>query len=116
MWLSVLIGVIAGVAGVSFLQYRAQKGTYRPLSSRQPSLGSNETERDVPLGMEEIDMQSVNRVNRRNAALERSNMDWIKGRGKNQIKTAADGIEPLPDDETYAKRFHSAFMKNKSKD
>lgn len=114
MWGSVLIGLIAGVAVVSFLQYRAQKGTYRPLSGRQPR-NDNATGK-TPLGMEEIDITEVNRVNRRNNALERTNAEWMRGRGDRYTRTAADTIEPMADDETYASRFHSAFMKNKSKD
>lgn len=114
MWPTILSAVIVGVAVVALLQYRAQKGTYRPLASRQPD--ARAPQQDLPLGMEAIDVTSVNRVNRTNAALERTSVDWIKGRQNNATRTGADSIEPMPDDETYAKRFHTAFMKNKSKD
>lgn len=107
-WQWILGAALLGVVVISVLQYRAARGHYRPLSTRQP-------ERRAPgkpeLGMEAIDMAEINRTQRRNESLERAHTNWTRrGSGTNAAET---DIQPLADDETYAKRFHTAFMKNK---
>ncbi len=88
------------------LQHR---NTYRPLSRRQPA---RKVSKDVPLGLEAIDMRAVNSAARRNESLERSHTSWTRKGGL--LNGAADtDVQPLADDETYARRFHAAFMKDK---
>ena len=86
----------------------------RPLSEAQPKMGK----RDVPLGMEAIDMNEVRRTQRRNESLERSHTSMTDRTSRGFLfEQAADtDIEPLADDETYAKRYHTAFQKRKDKD
>lgn len=107
-WLWILGAVVAGVAGISALQYRASRGQYRPLAQRQPQARA----RQAPeLGMEAVDMEAVRHTQRRNESFERSQTIWSR---KGGISQAIDTtIAPMADDETYAKRFHTAFMKNK---
>ena len=100
-------GVVAFCA-IALLQYSARRGTYRPLSSRQPA---QRRQQAPELGMEAIDMAEIRRTQRSNESLERTNNIWSQRHG------AAGGldikIDGLTDDETYAQRFHAAFMKNK---
>jgi len=114
----ILLACVVVVTVVSIAQYRAARGVYVPLSQRKPGAidPAQPAERDVPLGMEALDLKEVARTARRNDALERSGS---LGHGRmlsHNINTAADGIDPLPDDETYAKRFHTAFIKDKTED
>ena len=60
-------------------------------------------ERVVPLGQEATDLQMVEQVARRNGALERSH------HGRGLMGAIRTDVEPMPDDETYAVRYHSAF-------
>ena len=113
MWGAVIIGAVLLIAVISYTQYLARRDTYKPLSRRQPARPASE---DTPLGYEELDMDSVARVNRRNESLERGHTNWTR-RGSGFLRRATGSeAEPLPDDETYAARFHSAFHTNKSKD
>ena len=68
MWVWIIGTIVAVVAVISYGQYRAQKGTYRPLSSRQPA---RRAEEKTPLGMEALDMRIVSSATRRNESLER---------------------------------------------
>ena len=109
-WLALLALLIAGGGVFAFLQYRAQSGTYRTLASRQPPRAP----RDIPLGMEAMDLDSIGRTNRRNDSLERGTTNWL-GRAGFFGRTDFDP-PPLADDETYAARYHDAFHKEKTKD
>lgn len=83
----------------------------RPLSARQPAM---EREAKPALGMEAIDMEIVNAAQRRNAALERVNTFSAQKRGFGGfLQTAETGVAPLPDDETYAARYHRAYNEKK---
>lgn len=80
-------------------------GPRRPLSTRQPQISDQE----VPLGMEATDLDLVNKVNRRNQSLERSNATW-----KGSFAEATDrAVKKLKDDETYAKEYHRLYSKEK---
>lgn len=95
---------------ISLWHYRTQRGIHRPLASRQP----DRKKRDVPLGYEAIDMRFLNKVNRRNEALERGHTNW--SRGRTDVISADTDIDPLADDETYAARYYRAFQRDKTKD
>ncbi|MEM1073194.1 MAG: hypothetical protein AAF665_13150 [Pseudomonadota bacterium] len=74
---------------------------------RQPT---QERRNDVPLGMEAIDMKLVDAVNRRNASLERVSTFFApKRRYGSFLENAEVEVTPLPDDETYAARYHRAY-------
>jgi len=109
LWGWICCGVMGAVVLISYVQHRAASRTYRPLTSRQPA---RRVTADVPLGMEATDIAAVNRVTRHNEALERSHTNWTRG-SRTQAAAADTDIQPLADDETYARRFHTAFMKNK---
>ncbi|KIN77376.1 hypothetical protein C8N31_103218 [Sulfitobacter mediterraneus] len=113
MWVWIIGTIVAVVAVISYGQYRTQKGTYRPLSSRQPA---RRAEEKTPLGMEALDMRIVSSATRRNESLERGQTNWTR-KGFGFFTTSADtDIEPLADDETYAARYHTAFQKDQTKD
>lgn len=112
MWLWILAAVIAGVAGIAWMQHRAARGTYRSLSSRQPARHQYEK---PPLGMEATDLDLVARTTRRNETYERANVTWTRQNGAKHTAAAETDIEPGPDDHTYAKWFHRSFLKNKEK-
>ena len=107
-WSLVLGAIVVLVVVIAAGQYHAAKGTYRPLSSRQPQRHNPQT---PELGMEAMDMAEVRRVQRRNQSLERTNDAWTRRR--RQTSATDTGVDAMPDDETYARRFHTAFMKNK---
>lgn len=107
-WRLILGAALLGVLVVIAQQYRAARGTYRPLSRRQPQRRVANT---PELGMEAIDMTEVRRTQRSNESLERVNDPWSQRRGGS--RTVDTSVDAMPDDETYAKRFHAAFMKNK---
>jgi hypothetical protein len=94
-------------------QYRAQRGVYRPLTSRQPE---RQDTNEVPLGMEALDLGHIRATTRRNESLERGNTSWTTRKGKFLGGTADTDVAPLSDDETYAARYHAAFHNSKSKD
>ena len=56
-------------------------------------------------------MAEVQRTQRRNESLERTNKIWTRqGDATNGVDV---NVAALPDDETYARRFYTAFIKNK---
>lgn len=63
-----------------------------------------------PLGMEATDMKLVDAVNRRNDALERVH----HAPNATQTRRSATDIDPFPEDETYAARYHRAYNKKGS--
>ncbi len=106
----VLGATVACVIAISAMQYRSAKGRYRPLASRQPT---RTVEQKPELGMEAIDMTEIRRTQRSNDSLERVNNIWTKrGSITSDVSTSVDA---MPDDETYARRYHAAFHK-KNKD
>ena len=107
-WALILGAGVLGVGAICAWQYRAGRGQYRPLSSRQPQRPDAQT---PELGMEAIDMTEIRRTQRSNESRERVNNIWTQRRG---TSTGVDtNVDAMPDDETYARRFHAAFMKNK---
>ena len=74
-------------------------GPRKPLSHRQPERPAQNTE----LGFEATDLEALNKVNRRNDALER--VVTFSDKGIN----AATHVAPISDDETYAKTYHRLF-------
>lgn len=108
MWVW-LLGVLAVVV-IGAAQFRASAGSHRPLAQRQPA----PSDRDVPLGLEAIDMSTLDAANRRNESLERGQTNWLRKGGF--FGRADTDVAPWADDETYAARFHAAFQNNKSKD
>lgn len=69
--------------------------------------------RSVPLGMEATDLALLDKVNRRNDALERVNRIKTNRTALNGHYAAdtSTHIQAMPEDETYAARFHRAFLK-----
>ena len=68
----------------------------------------------MPLGLEAVDMSMIDTVNRQNAALERvSNMFAPRRRIGSFLESAESHVTPLPDDETYAARYHRAYNQKK---
>lgn len=108
-----IIGIaFVAVVGISIAQYRAQASTYRSLSSRQPERMQAGPR---PLGTEALDLEAVQRTQRRNESLERAHTSLTRGRGISSLESAGTDVQPLADDETYARRFHAAFQRNKDK-
>ena len=99
--------------GICARQYRAQRGIYKPLTSRQPT---RKDTGEIPLGMEALDLDHIRATTRRNESLERGNTNWTTRRGGFLKGTADTDVAPLSDDETYSARFHAAFHSDKSKD
>ena len=109
MWGWIATGALAALGIVVIRQFRAAHGVYRPLASRQPQ---NQQTSKTPLGMEATDLDAVAKVMRRNESLERSGNFWNrKGPGLFTAKAETD-IQPFDDDETYAKRYYTAFQKD----
>ena len=84
-----------------------RRGPRVPLAQRRPDTGGSDDA--VPLGMEALDMTEVNRVNRRNDALERVTGAFSNRYGRSFTQNAAIRIEPMADDETYAAEYHRRF-------
>lgn len=94
------------------LTYPFRRQPRRPLAARQPARPAN---REVPLGMEATDLTLVDRVNRRNDALERVNQTSAHRDGPSEyVASASTDVTPMPEDETYAARYHRAFTKKGS--
>lgn len=114
-WLWIMAAAAIALALVLWGQYRAQRGVYRPLSSRQPQRDPDDAK--TPLGMEGLDLALIERTARQNEALERSTGGWNARRTRGSFLGAAPSQGPAkPEDETYAAWFHAAFLKDKSKD
>lgn len=96
---------------LSFLSTPFRRGPRRPMATRQPGRDEMGQVREVPLGMEATDLDLIDRVNRRNDALERSSTVAGQGRSKGSFTAAASTrITPMPEDETYAARYHRAYI------
>jgi len=112
-WLWIIGGIVAVIAAISFVQYRAQAGTYVPLSQRQPTRAPAP---EKELGMEATDVEAVARVTRQNESLDRGQTTLTSKRGLFGARVYDTVITPMADDETYAARYHTAYIKKKSKD
>jgi len=90
-----------------WLTYPFKRGPHRPLAQRQPARTKTD---EIPLGLEAVDMSIVQSANRRNASLERvSTFFSPKGRTGSFLENAETSVDALPDDETYAARYHRAY-------
>jgi len=85
-----------------------RRGPRRPLSQYQPLRQDQE---ETPLGFEALDLREVNAVNRRNAALERISTPFSNISG---ARVNDRPVTQMPDDETYAARYHRAYNRKGS--
>lgn len=100
-WVALI--VIGAIASVAYVQHRRNRGSYRPLSQRQPTLRTKDTSaREI--GTEAIDMESFKSATRRNEALEASRAKWLSCN-----ETPAIGKD-------YTTWFHNSFHKRNPKD
>ena len=60
--------------------------------------------------MEAVDFDLIDKINRRNDALERVNQVRMNNRPGGWTAAASTDVEPMPEDETYAARYHRAFQ------
>lgn len=98
-------------AVLSLLTAPFRRGPRRPFAARQPGRAEMGQVRDVPLGMEATDLDLVDQVNRRNDALEKVNTIAGQRRTKGSFVAAASThVAPMPEDETYAARYHRAYI------
>ncbi|WP_299730990.1 hypothetical protein [uncultured Tateyamaria sp.] len=96
---------------LSLLSAPFRRGPRRPLAARQPGRDEMGQIRDVPLGMEATDLDLVDQVNRRNDALERTSTVAGQKRQTGSFAAAASTrVAPMPEDETYAARYHRAYI------
>ncbi|WP_299041242.1 hypothetical protein [uncultured Tateyamaria sp.] len=84
---------------------RAPRG---PLAGRRPSRDEMGQNRRVPLGMEGVDMDVIDRATRANDTSDR--LPTLVGKG-GFFGRSSTHVKPMPEDETYAARFHRAFQK-----
>ena len=86
----------------------------RPLAARRPGRDEMGQSGAVPLGMEATDLDLIDKVSRRNDALERSHAVGLTRKsalGGSFVSATSTRIDPMPEDETYAARYHSAYIK-----
>lgn len=95
---------------LDWITYPFRRDPRRPLSARRPSRSEMGQSTKTPLGMEATDMDLINKVSRRNDALERSFGNKTRD-GHYILGRASTHIDAMPEDETYAARFHRAFAK-----
>jgi len=82
----------------------------RPLAAMRPDA----PKRQVPLGMEAMDLKLIDRVTRQNQALDRTSGAGLMNTGHGRLgDSESRAVIDMPQDETYASRYHAAF---KSKD
>ncbi len=92
------------------ISYPFRRQPRRPLAARRPGSVHANAQRAVPLGMEATDMDMIHQVNRRNDALERVNEVYTRDRGAFGVVGASTRVAPMPEDETYAARYHRAYQ------
>jgi hypothetical protein len=64
------------------------------------------------LGLEAVDMTMIDKVNRRNASLERVSTFFAPNRRFGSfVEHAETGVQKMPDDENYAAWFYRAYNK-----
>ena len=93
------------------ISYPFRRQGRRPLAARRPGRDVMGQTRGVPLGMEATDMSVVNRVNRRNDALERASAVFSRDTRQNATIGSSLHVAPMPEDETYAAQYHRAYIK-----
>jgi len=94
------------------ITYPFRRQPPRPLAERRPARDEMGQNRTVPLGMEATDLTMIDRVNRRNDALERvAGLQGRKGAFGSFLAGASTQVDPMPEDETYAARYHRAYIK-----
>ena len=91
---------------LELLSYPFRRQPRRPLAARRPERAEFGQDRKVPLGMEATDLDLVERVSRKNDTLERANM----ARPGDHAAQSNLHVAAMPEDETYAARFHRAFQ------
>ncbi|MEL6452954.1 MAG: hypothetical protein AAFQ19_17000 [Pseudomonadota bacterium] len=96
------------------LSYPFRRRPRRPLADRRPGRADLGQERATPLGMEATDLSLIDRVSRQNDALERTALVGRPGQGGSFAAAASTKIDPMPEDETYAARYHRAYIKKDS--
>ncbi|WP_415920287.1 hypothetical protein [Tateyamaria sp. SN6-1] len=84
----------------------------RPLAARRPSRDEMGQTRKVPLGMEGLDLSVVDRAARANDTADR--LPTLAG-GAGFFTRSSTHVDAMPEDETYAARYHRAFSKKGSK-
>lgn len=115
IWGWIIGAALTALALVLFNQHRTARRVHRPLASRQPPRDPAASR--TPLGMEGLDLDAVDRTTRRNEALERSTGGWTSRQVPRSFLAAPSAVTlRQPDDETYAAWFHTAFLKDKSKE
>ena len=82
----------------------------RPLAARRPGRDEMGQNHPRPLGLEATDLALIGRVTRRNEALERTTSIGMRRTGIFE-RHASTHVDAMPEDETYAARYHRAFMK-----
>ena len=101
---------------LNWLTYPFRRGPRRPLADRQPSRSEMGQARDVPLGMEATDLDMGDRVSRENDMLERSTQLGHEDGRHGYRPRSGLAITPMPDNETYAARYHRAFVEKGRQD
>ncbi|WP_299614285.1 hypothetical protein [uncultured Tateyamaria sp.] len=80
----------------------------RPLADRRPNRDNMGQNRTVPLGMEGLDLDVIDKAARANDTAER--LPTVMGRDGFFARSSTH-VAPMPEDETYAARYHRAFQK-----
>jgi hypothetical protein len=97
----------------AFVSYPFRRQRRKPFAARRPGRDEMGQVRSVPLGMEATDLTLIDRVSRQNDALERSHPIGQRRSGLLGARTSTH-IDAMPEDETYAARYHSAYLKKDS--
>ncbi len=92
------------------LSYPFKSRSRRPLAARRPDRAEMGQSKDVPLGMEAIDMSIVQKASLRNDALEKATTAFRTPKGFFQGMRSTY-VAPMPEDENYAARYHRAYNK-----
>lgn len=92
------------------ITYPFRSGPRRPLATRRPDRDEMGQVATTPLGMEATDLTLIDRVARQNDALERTHTIGGRRSGSFTARTSTH-IDPMPEDETYAARYYSAYIK-----
>lgn len=93
------------------ISFPFRSGPRRPLAARRPDRREMGQEQTTPLGMEATDLSLVQKVNRQNDALERATAARSHGRNNTATTGASLLVPAMPEDETYAARYYSAYIK-----
>jgi hypothetical protein len=82
------------------------------LAARQPRKADT---RHIPLGLEAVDMSIIDKVNQRNASLERVSTFFAPNRRMGSfVEHAETRVQPMLDDENYAAWYYRAYNKKGS--